>query len=81
MAGRWIILLTASLSLGGSAYADEQLRLPARHRLSCVVVRYYVARYAAPAAEAYARSKGASDADIEAARRCLPPTLTVQAAS
>ena len=41
------------------------------HRVSCTVVRYYVAKYSAPAAEAWARSKGASDADIEAARRCL----------
>jgi hypothetical protein len=40
-------------------------------RVSCTLVRYYVARYTAPAAEAWARSKGASDADIEAARRCL----------
>jgi hypothetical protein len=41
------------------------------HRVSCTIVRYYVAKYSAPAAEAWARSKGASDADIEAARRCL----------
>jgi hypothetical protein len=81
MAGRWVILLTASLSLCSSAYAEEQSRLEAKHRLSCIVVRYYVAKYTAPAAEAYARSKGASDADIEAARHCLPRTLTAQAAS
>ena len=41
------------------------------HRASCTIVRYYVAKSTAPAAEAWARSKGASDADIEAARRCL----------
>jgi hypothetical protein len=35
------------------------------------VVRYYVAKYSASMAEAYARSKGATDAEIEAARRCL----------
>jgi hypothetical protein len=40
-------------------------------RVSCTIVRYYVAKYTAPAAEAWARSKGASEADIEAARRCL----------
>ena len=34
------------------------------HRVSCTIVRYYVAKYSAPAAEAWARSKGASDADI-----------------
>jgi hypothetical protein len=41
------------------------------HRASCSVVRYYVAKYSASMAEAYARSKGATDAEIEAARRCL----------
>ena len=81
MAGRWLLLISASLSLCSSAYAGEQLRSEGKHRLSCVLVRYYVAKYTAPAAEAYARSNGASDADIEAARRCLPRTLTAQAAS
>jgi hypothetical protein len=41
------------------------------HRASCSVVRYYVAKYSAEMAEAYARSKGATEAEIEAARRCL----------
>jgi hypothetical protein len=41
------------------------------HRASCSVVRYYVAKYSAEMAEAYARSKGATDAEIAAARRCL----------
>jgi hypothetical protein len=41
------------------------------HRASCSVVRYYVAKYSASAAEAYARSRGASEAEIDAARRCL----------
>ena len=34
-------------------------------RVSCSVVRFYVAKYSAGAAEAYARSKGASEAEIE----------------
>jgi hypothetical protein len=41
------------------------------HRASCSVVRYYVAKYSAPLAEAWARSKGATDAEIAQARRCL----------
>jgi hypothetical protein len=41
------------------------------HRASCSVVRYYVAKYSASMAEAWARSKGASEAEIESARRCL----------
>jgi hypothetical protein len=46
------------------------------HRASCTVVRYYVAKYTAPVAEVWARSKGATEAEIDAARRCikdLPP--------
>jgi hypothetical protein len=41
------------------------------HRASCSVVRYYVAKYSAEMAEAWARSKGATEAEITAARRCL----------
>jgi hypothetical protein len=45
------------------------------------MVRYYVALYSAAAAEQYARSKGATEAEINAARRCLSqvPTHTAQA--
>jgi hypothetical protein len=52
------------------------------HRASCSVVRYYVAKYSAPAAEAWARSKGATEAEIEAARRCLnsAPARTIRTA-
>jgi hypothetical protein len=47
-------------------------------RASCTLVRFYVARYSAPAAEAWARSKGATDADIQSARRCISPQHTAQ---
>ncbi|MBR0717255.1 hypothetical protein [Bradyrhizobium liaoningense] len=40
-------------------------------RVSCAEVRYYVAKYSAPVAEMYARRHGATDAQIERARRCL----------
>ena len=52
------------------------------HRASCTVVRYYVAKYSAYAAEMWARSRGATDAEIDAARRCLksPPARSAQAA-
>jgi hypothetical protein len=36
-----------------------------------MVVRYYVAKYTVAVAEAWARSKGATEAEIEKARRCL----------
>ena len=52
------------------------------NRASCTVVRYYVGKYSASAAEMWARSHGATDAQIEAARRCLndTPAQTAQAA-
>lgn len=50
------------------------------HRVSCTVVRLYVAKYSAPAAESWARSHGATDAEIEAARRCLANSPTQTAA-
>ena len=40
-------------------------------RVSCSDVRFYVAKYSASVAEMYARSRGATDAQIERARRCL----------
>ena len=41
------------------------------HRMSCSMVRYYVALYSVTAAERYTRGKGVTDADIEAARHCI----------
>jgi hypothetical protein len=54
----------------------------AMQRMSCSLVRFYVAKYSASAAEAYARSHGATDAQIDAARRCLKdePAQTAEAA-
>jgi hypothetical protein len=51
-------------------------------RMSCGVVRFYVAKYSVETAEMWARSHGATEAQIEAARRCLRdmPAQTAQAA-
>ena len=67
-------LVFSSLSSAASAGAIQ--------RMSCSVVRFYVARYSASAAESYARSHGATDAQIEAARHCLKeaPAQTADAA-
>jgi hypothetical protein len=43
-------------------------------RASCTVVRFYVAKYTASAAEMWARSHGATEAEIDAARLCLKGT-------
>jgi hypothetical protein len=55
--------------LASQAEAAERSGLV--RRASCAVVRLYVAKFSAFAAEAWARSHGATDAEIEAARRCL----------
>jgi hypothetical protein len=70
------------LSLGLSSQAGANERSGIVHRASCAVVRYYVAKYSASTAEMWARSHGATESEIEAARHCLksPPAETAQAA-
>jgi hypothetical protein len=41
------------------------------HNLSCAQVRSYVAQYSLPVAENYARSHGATAAEMAKARSCL----------
>jgi hypothetical protein len=75
------VALTLSLaSLGSGALAAGQSGIV--QRMSCSVVRFYVAKYSASTAEMWARSHGATEAQIEAARRCIKdmPALTAQAA-
>jgi hypothetical protein len=71
MWSRWICVAEICSGLTPQVEAAERAGL--RHRVSCTVVRYYVAKYTASAAEgwAWARSKGATQAEIEAARQCL----------
>jgi hypothetical protein len=70
-----IILVAAILALGQSAAVAGE-RPGVLHRMSCTLVRFYVARYSESAAESYARSKGATDAEIESARKCLGGAIT-----
>jgi hypothetical protein len=69
--GRWIFAVAVCTGLSWQAVADEQSKARLLARTSCTVVRYYVAKYFLPAAEAWARSKGATEAEIETARHCL----------
>jgi hypothetical protein len=66
---RWICVAAICLALAPQVEAAERSGLV--HRASCTVVRYYVAKYTVSAAEAWARSKGATQAEMEAARHCL----------
>jgi hypothetical protein len=80
MYSRWVWVAAACAGLASQAEATERSGI--LHRASCAAVRYYVAKYSAPAAESWARSHGATDGEIEAARRCLKgvPAETAQAA-
>jgi hypothetical protein len=66
---RAIAAAISILSLGSAAHAGGQHGV--KQRVSCSEVRYYVAKYSAATAEMYARSQGATEAQIDAARRCL----------
>jgi hypothetical protein len=57
------------LAMGAELQAAGEPGL--EHRMSCTDVRYYVEKYTASVAEMYARSQGATDAQIDRARRCL----------
>jgi hypothetical protein len=61
-----LVLLLTSMDAASAASGTN----PFRH-VSCVVVRYYVAKYSEGAAEAWARSRGATEAEIDTARHCM----------
>jgi hypothetical protein len=77
----FIAAVLAGSSLAGSSQIAEAAEQSALRRMSCSVVRFYVAKYTQGAAESYARSKGASEAEIESARRCLKGTTIITAQS
>jgi hypothetical protein len=76
MRGIGAIALTLSFSSGALAEKHPGVI----QRVSCAMVRVYVARYSASTAEMWARSHGATEAQIDAARECLKgaPEQTTQ---
>jgi hypothetical protein len=68
--GAVALTLSLSSSLSSEAFAERGVM----QRMSCAMVRIYVTKYSASAAEMWARSHGATDAQIEAARECLKGT-------
>src|SRR5258708_19150987 len=80
MLSRLGCVVAISLGLAPSAEAAGHSGLI--HRVSCSVVRFYVARFSASAAEMWARNHRATDAEIEAARNCVHsgPAGTAEAA-
>lgn len=73
---RAILAFATLIALSQTATAG----VPLFGHVSCAVVRFYVAKYSEAAAETWARSRGASDAEIETARHCLH-SANVQTAS
>ena len=72
--GRGFLILAVLFGFSPGAAAGERSGL--LRSVSCSVVRYYVAKYSEAAAEAWARNKGASEAEIDAAKRCLTSETT-----
>jgi hypothetical protein len=71
---RWIVMMRRAILAFATLIALSQTAtagVPLFGHVSCAVVRFYVAKYSEAAAETWARSHGASDAEIETARRCL----------
>lgn len=74
---RAILTFTILIALSQRATAG----VPLLGHVSCAVVRFYVAKYSEATAERWARSQGASNAEIETARRCLHSTIVQTASS
>jgi hypothetical protein len=72
--GRGLLILTVLFGFSSGVCAGERPGL--LRSVSCSVVRYYVAKYSEAAAEAWARSKGATEAEIDAAKHCLTTETT-----
>src|SRR5260370_39077490 len=72
MLSRWGCV--AAVCLGMASQAESAERSGLVHRASCAVVRFYVAKFSAYAAEPWSRTHVATEAEIEAARPCLPDT-------
>jgi hypothetical protein len=70
------LLSVSAVCLGLSSAASAGEPSGVLHRVSCAVVRFYVAKYSAAAAEQWARNNGATDAEVETARHCLTPETT-----
>ena len=66
---RWIVMMRRAIPAFATLIALSQTATAGVP--SCAVVRFYVAKYSEAAAVTWARSHGASDAEIETARRCL----------
>jgi hypothetical protein len=80
MLARGVGALAIVLALTPSALAGGHPGI--LNRVSCTLVRYYVAKYSVSAVEMWARGHGATDAEIEVARHCLgdTPAQSAQAA-
>jgi hypothetical protein len=77
MMRRAVLAFSTLMALSQTATAS----VPLFGHVSCAVVRFYVAKYSEAAAERWARSHGASNAEIETARRCVHGAVVQTASS
>ena len=68
---RSILAMAFVTGVSAQCLADEQTRPAPFAKPSCIVIRYYVAKYSAVVAEDFARHAGATEAQIESGRQCL----------
>ena len=81
---QWVVMMRRAILIFAALIALSQTAMagvPLFGHVSCAVVRFYVAKYTEAAAEKWARSNGASEAEIETARHCLHRSNDVQTAS
>jgi hypothetical protein len=78
MGKRWVCALAICFGLSSQVVAEDRPKAGLLASASCTVVRYYVAKYTVAAAEAWARSKGWTEAEIEKARHCLKVLTAAQ---
>ena len=68
---RSILAMAFVTGVSAQCLADEQTKSAPFVKPSCIVIRYYVAKYSAVVAEDFARHAGATEAQIESGRQCL----------
>ena len=73
MLTRAVGAIALSFCLSSTAFAAHRPGLV--QRVSCSVVRYYVAKYSASTAEIWARSHGATEAEIVGVLIAVAPAL------
>jgi hypothetical protein len=68
---RSVFAMAFVTGVSAQCWAEEHTKPAPFSKPSCAVIRFYVAKYSAVAAEEFARNAGATEAQIESGRQCL----------